>query len=458
MLYALLGVGVVVLLLVLLFFASYKKARPDQALIISGLGKQKAIVGKAGFAIPFLQRVDCLPLTLIQIDVKAARIPTEEYINVNIDAVANVQVDPTKIDVAAKNFLNKPEVYIRDTVREVLEGNTREIIGQMKLASLATKRDEFATKVQENVTDDMSRIGMKVVNFTVQNFTDDNHAIEDLGIDNLAQIQKNAKIAKAQAERDVEVETAKAEQEANKARVEANKQIADQDKDLALKQAANKAESDTAKAKADAAFEIQKQVQQKTINQNQVEAETARAEKQLALKEKEIALRERELDATVKKKADADRYAVEQAAEAEKTRRAKEAEAKRIEMEQEAEGVRAKGKAVADSIRAQKLAEAEGVLKLAEAQKKMGEASIIEMVVNKLPEIAKEIATPLGNVDSITMYDPNGTTKLLEGTTKGIDQVMKSADAAGIDLKGLISGFIGGKASAKDLPIKEQDK
>lgn len=442
------GAGIA-FLLIALFLASYKKARPDQALIISGLGKQKAIIGKAGFAIPFLQRVDTLPLTLIQIDVRAERIPTEEYINVNIDAVANVQIDPTKIDVAAKNFLNKPENYIRDTVREVLEGNTREIIGQMKLASLATKRDEFATKVQENVTDDMSRIGMKVVNFTVQSFTDDNHAIEDLGIDNLAQIQKNAKIAKAQAERDVEMETAKAEQEANRARVEADKAIADQDKELALKQAANKVEADTAAAKAEAAKEIQKQIQQKTINQNQVEAETARAEKQLALKEKEIALKERELAATVKKKAEADRYAVEQAAEADKARRKAEAEAKRIEMEEEAKGIAARGKATADAIRAQKLAEAEGVAKLAEAQKKMGEASVIEMVVNKLPEIAKEIATPLANVDNITMYDPNGTTKLLENTTRGMDQVFKAAETTGVDLKSLVAGFLGAKAIEK---------
>lgn len=451
MLYVLGGIGIFVALLTILFLASYKKARPDQALIISGLGKQKAIVGKAGFAIPFLQRVDVLPLTLIQIDVKADRIPTEEYINVNIDAVANVQIDPMKIEIAAKNFLNKPETYIRDTVREVLEGNTREIIGQMKLPNLVNKRDEFAAKVQENVTDDMARIGMKVVNFTVQNFTDDNHAIEDLGIDNLAQIQKNAKIAKAQAERDVEVETAKAEQDANKARVDANKAIADQNKDLALRQAANKAEADTADAKAQSAFEIQKQIQMKTINQNAVEAETAKAEKMLALKEKEIELKERELDATVKKKADADRYAVEQAAEADKARRKAEAEAKRIEMEQEAEGVRAKGKAAADAVRAQKLAEAEGVLKLAEAQKKMGEASVIEMVINKLPEIAKEIATPLANVDNITMYDPNGTTKLLENTTRGMDQVFKAAETTGVDLKSLIAGFLGGKAIEKGM-------
>lgn len=449
MLVALIAGGGVILLLFSLFLASYKKARPDQALIISGLGKQKAIVGKAGFAIPFLQRVDTLPLTLIQIDVRADRIPTEEYINVNIDAVANVQIDPTKIDVAAKNFLNKPETYIRDTVREVLEGNTREIIGQMKLPNLVNKRDEFAAKVQENVTDDMARIGMKVVNFTVQNFTDDNHAIEDLGIDNLAQIQKNAKIAKAQAERDVEMETAKAEQEANRARVEADKAIADQDKELALKQAANKVEADTAAAKAEAAKEIQKQIQQKTINQNQVEAETARAEKQLTLKEKEIALKERELAATIKKKAEADRYAVEQAAEADKARRKAEAEAKRIEMEEEAKGIAARGKANADAIRAQKLAEAEGVAKLAEAQKKMGEASVIEMVVNKLPEIAEKVATPLANVDSITMYDPNGTTKLLENTTRGMDQVFKAAETSGVDLKSLVAGFLGAKAIEK---------
>lgn len=445
-----LGAGAIILLL-LMFLMSYKKAKPDEALIITGLGKQKTIVGKAGFALPFLQRVDHLPLSLVQIDVKAMNIPTSEFININIDAVANVQISDEKdmLAIAAKNFLNRDRGYIEQTVREVLEGNTREIIGQMQLKALVNKRDEFAQKVQENVTDDMARIGMKVINFTVQNFTDENGAIENLGVDNLAQIQKEAKIAKANADKEIAVAESKAHQEANKARVDSAKLMSEQDRDLAITEAENKAAQDVEKAKADAAFAIQEQIQKKEINKNQVDAETAKAERELELKERQIELKEKELDANVKKQADADKYRIIQMAEAEKQRRILEAKADKEVKLCEAEAIKAKGEAAAAAIKAQKLAEAEGISKLAEAQKKMGEASIVEMVMNKLPEIATAVAKPLEKVSNITMYDPNGTTKLLENTTNSIDQVFKAASASGVDLKGLVSGYIGGKTASK---------
>lgn len=448
---AIIAIGVVATLLAMLFVASYKKAKPDEALIITGLGKQKTIVGKAGLALPFLQRVDRLPLKLVQIDIKAMNIPTSEFININIDAVANVQIsdEPEMLALAAKNFLNTNGEYIERTVREVLEGNTREIIGQMQLKSLVNKRDEFAQKVQENVTDDMARIGMRVVNFTVQNFTDENGAIENLGVDNLAQIQKEAKIAKAKASKEIALEETKAQQEANKARVDNAKLISEQNRELSIIEAENKTAQDIEKAKAEAAYAIQEQLQQKTINENSVDAQTAKAERELALKERLIALKEKELDANVKKQADADRYRIEQLAEAEKNKRILEAEAdKEVEL-RKAEAIKAKGEATAAAIKAQKLAEAEGIEKLAKAQKQMGDASIIEMVINKLPEIATAVAKPLENVDNITMYDPNGTTKLLENTTAGIDQVFKATSATGVDLKSLISAYIGGKVSDK---------
>lgn len=448
---AIIAIGVVATLLAMLFVASYKKAKPDEALIITGLGKQKTIVGKAGLALPFLQRVDRLPLKLVQIDIKAMNIPTSEFININIDAVANVQIsdEPEMLALAAKNFLNTNGEYIERTVREVLEGNTREIIGQMQLKSLVNKRDEFAQKVQENVTDDMARIGMRVVNFTVQNFTDENGAIENLGVDNLAQIQKEAKIAKAKASKEIALEETKAQQEANKARVDNAKLISEQNRELSIIEAENKTAQDIEKAKAEAAYAIQEQLQQKTINENSVDAQTAKAERELALKERLITLKEKELDANVKKQADADRYRIEQLAEAEKNKRILEAEAdKEVEL-RKAEAIKAKGEATAAAIKAQKLAEAEGIEKLAKAQKQMGDASIIEMVINKLPEIATAVAKPLENVDNITMYDPNGTTKLLENTTAGIDQVFKATSATGVDLKSLISAYIGGKVSDK---------
>lgn len=449
-------------ILVLLFIASYKKARSDEALIISGIGKQpKVIVGKAGFSLPFLQRVDKLNLRLIQIDVRATKIPTNEFINVNVDAVANVQVpnDPNYIRVAAQNFLNQKPEYIAQTVQQVLEGNMREIVGQMELRDLVNNRDAFALKVQENVTDDMAKIGLKIVNFNVQNFTDENNAITDLGIDNLAKIQKEAKIAKANAEKEIRVRTAEAEQESNKAEVEAQKKISAQNKELEIAQANAKALSDAEKAKAQSAFEIQKQIQQKTVNERAVEADTAKAEKMLALKEREIELKERELDATVRKAADAERYATEQKAEAERIRRIKVAEAQKEEALREAEAIAAKGKAEAEAIRQKALAEAEGIEKKAEAQAKMKNASIIEMAFKALPEIAKEVSAPLNNIDTITMYDPNGTTKLVESGTKNVGQVLEVAKSAGIDLPSLINGFVGNLAAEKvSAKAKERSK
>lgn len=439
-------------ILVLLFIASYKKAKSDEALIITGLRKQpKVVVGKAGFAVPFLQRVDRLNLRLIQIDVRASKIPTQEFINVNVDAVANVQIpnDPSAIRIAAQNFLNQRPEYIAQTVQQVLEGNMREIVGQMELRDLVNNRDAFALKVQENVTDDMTKIGMKIINFNVQNFTDENNAITDLGIDNLAKIQKDAKIAKANAEKEIRVKEAEAAQESNKAEVESQKKIAAQNKELEIAQAEAKATADTEKAKAQSAFEIQKQAQQKVINERVVEAETAKAEKMLALKEREIELKERELDATVRKAADADRYATEQKAEAEKIQRIKAAEARKEEALREAEAIAAKGKAEAEAIRQKAIAEAEGIEKKAEAQAKMKNASIIEMAFKALPEIAKEVSAPLNNIDTITMYDPNGTTKLVESGTKNVGQILEVAKSAGIDLPSLINGFVGNLAAEK---------
>lgn len=439
-------------ILVLLFIASYKKAKSDEALVVSGLGKQpKIIVGKAGFSLPFLQRVDRLNLRLIQIDVRATKIPTQEFINVNVDAVANVQIpnDPNYIRVAAQNFLNQRPEHIAQTVQQVLEGNMREIVGQMDLRDLVNNRDAFAQKVQENVTDDMAKIGLKIVNFNVQNFTDENNAITDLGIDNLAKIQKEAKIAKANAEKEVRIRTAEASQESNKAEVEANKKIAAQNKELEIAEANAKALADAEKAKAQSAFEIQKQIQQKSVNERMVEAETAKAEKMLALKEREIELKERELDATVRKAADAERYSIEQKAEAERIRRIKVADAEKEEALREAEAIAAKGKAEAEAIRQRALAEAEGIEKKAEAQAKMKNASIIEMAFKALPEIAKEVSAPLNNIDTITMYDPNGTTKLVESGTKNVGQVLEVAKSAGIDLPSLINGFVGNLAAEK---------
>ena len=466
-------IGIFVILLVFFIGISYIKCPPDMAYLISGLKKKpKILIGKASLRIPFLERVDKLTLELIQIDIKTDSVPTSDFINVNVDAVANVRIpnDENLIQIAARHFLNQSSDYIARNVQQVLEGNMREIIGQMPLVDLVNNKQLFSQKIQENASDDIKNIGLEIVNLNVQSCTDDNDAIENLGIDNLVKIQKTAKIARAESEKAIKIAEAKADEEGNKARVEADGRIAEQNKNLALMKSDFKIEQDNRKAKADAAYEIQKAEQMKTVNENQVSAEIAKAEKMTDLKEREVALKEKELDALVRKQADAEKYATEIKAQAEKEviiKRAeanmekarKDAEAAKLEaegikakLEAEAAGKKAILLAEAEGVKAKALAEAEGIEKKAEAQKKMGEASIVEMICATLPQIAKEVSTPLNNIDSITMYGDQSS-KLIESGTQNIDKILKVAkDSLGLDLKSILTGFAT-KAAMDNLTV-----
>ena len=471
--------GVVAILLIIFIAISYVKCPPDMVYLISGIKKNpRIIVGKATLRIPFFERVDKLTLELIQIDIKTNNVPTSDFINVNVDAVANVRIPNNEelIRVAARHFLNQDSRYIAENVQQVLEGNMREIIGQMPLVDLVNNKQLFSQKIQENAQDDINNIGLEIVNLNVQSCTDDNDAIENLGIDNLVRIQKTAKIARANSEKEIKVAEAEADEQGNKARVEADEKIAEQNKNLALKKSEFKIEQDNKKAMADAAYEIQKAEQMKTVNENRVSAEIAKAEKMTELKEKEVALKERELDALVRKQADAEKYAAEikaqadkaviiQNAEANMEKAKKDAEAAKLEaqgiqakLEAEAAGKKAILLAEAEGVKAKALAEAEGIEKKAEAQKKMGEASIVEMICAVLPKIAKEVSTPLNNIDSITMYGDQSS-KLIESGTQNIDKILKIAqDSLGLDLKSILAGFAT-KAAMDNLTIDgENDK
>ena len=264
--------------------------------------------------------IDKIPLKLIQIDVKTGNVPTNDFINVDVDAVANVRIStkPELIRIAAKHFLNQDTCDIALNVQQILEGNMREIIGQMQLVDLVNNKQLFSQKIQENAMDDIEKLGLEIVNLNVQNCTDDNDAIVNLGVDNLVKIQKDAKIAKAKAEKEIKIAEAQADEEGAKARAEADAKIAEQNKELALKKAQYKIEQDNKKAEADAAYGIQQAQQMKTVNETQVAAEVAKAEKMTELKEREVALKEKELDALVRKQADAEKYAAEVRAQADK--------------------------------------------------------------------------------------------------------------------------------------------
>lgn len=186
--------GVVIILVIVIIFTGYKKAPPDTAFIISGLRK-KIIIGKASVKLPFLERMDKLSLKLIAIDVKTTNaVPTADYINIQVDAAVNVKIssEPSRLALAAQNFLNQNTQYIASIAREVLEGNMREIVGRMRLEEMVSDRQKFANLVKENAEPDLAAMGLDIVSFNVQNFSDGNGVIEDLGIDNISQIKKKS--------------------------------------------------------------------------------------------------------------------------------------------------------------------------------------------------------------------------------------------------------------------------
>lgn len=470
---------VIAIVIIAILCSGYIKAPPDMAYIISGLHKKpRILIGKAGIKIPFFERVDKLSLGAIQIDVKTgSAVPTAEYINVRVDSTVSVRVGRTDemIALAAQNFLNVGREEIARKINDLLEGNIREIVGQMKLTEMIGDRKSFSEKVQENAVPDLARYGLELITFNVQNFVDDNEVIQNLGIDNVAQISKNAAIARSNAEREVEVAKAANAKAANDAKVQAAEEIAKRNNDLAIKQANLQREADTERARAEAAKSIEAENQRKLKDVAETEANIAKAQKQAELKQKEIELKEYELTALVRKQADADKYAQEKAAEAQLIAAQRQIDAERYEQEQkaeakkiaaqheaeakkaaadamkyaalaEAEAIKAKGEAEAEAIRLKGEAEAIGIEKKAEAQKKMGEASVVEMIMTALPEMTAAAAAPLANVDNITMYGSDNSTKLVREVTGITNQVMAGLKENGIDIYDIISKALNNKS------------
>ncbi len=466
------GIALGVILLICIIVSGYCKAPPDEAYIISGLRK-KVLIGKAGIKVPFLERLDRLSLKLISVDVKTATsVPTADYINIKVDSVVNIKISDKEqmIALAAQNFLNQNTAYICGVAREVLEGNVREIVGQMGLQDMVNDRKKFAEKVQENASPDLAAMGLEIVSFNVQNLTDEQGLIENLGIDNTTKIQKVAAITKAEAERDIQIAQAKAKKDSNDARVQAETEIAQKNNDLAIKQAELKKAADVKKAEADAAYKIQEQEQRKTIEVTSSMADIAKTEQSVMLHAKQAEVQEQALNAEVKKKADAERYRKEQEAQAALFQRSKQAEAELYEQQreaeaqkakaealkfaklQEAEGIRAVGEAEANAIRAKLLAEAEGLDRKAEAMQKMQEAAVLQMYFEVLPEIAKAVAEPLASVGNITMYGEGNTAKMIEDVTKSTNQISSGMlEGIGIDLRSMINSFITGKAIGQGI-------
>jgi len=487
--------ALIALAVIILLASGYTKAPPDMAYIISGVRKKpRILIGQAGIKIPFFERLDKLSLGAIQIDVKTkTAVPTAEYINVRVDSTVAVRVGRSDemIALAAQNFLNINRDTIGAKINDLLEGNVREIVGQMKLTEMVSDRKAFSDKVQANVVPDLAKFGLELVSFNVQNFSDEGGVIDNLGIDNVEQIRKGAAIAKSNAQREIAVAEAENDKAANDAKVKAATEIAKKQTEFAVEKAAMQEQADTAQAKADAAKAIEAEHQRKEHEIAVANANLARQEKEIELKEREVAITERKLEAEIKKKADADKYAAQQvadakayaaqkAAEADLYEREKLAEAARIEAEKkaaadlalataeaeakkalaaaikaqgeaEAAAEQAKGLAEAEAIRAKAEAEAKGMLEKAEALKQYGDAAkqqmeldAVKVLYEQLPAIAEAIGKGYAGADIHLIGNDSG--QLAGNMMANITQIIEGfKGSTGIDPTSVISGMLGAK-------------
>ncbi|CAM4325792.1 flotillin [Bacillus manliponensis] len=483
-------------LLILVFITKYRTVGPDEALIVTGnwLGTGKNVVitddgkkikiirGGGTFVVPIMQQAEPLSLLNYKLEVITRDTYTKQGVPVTVNGVSIIKVGSTieEVSTAAEQYLGKETEELKTEAKEVLEGHLRAILSSMTVEDAYSNREQFAQKVHEVASTDLKKMGLRIVSFTIKEIADKNGYLDALGQPQIATVKRDAQIANAEREKESRIEKARAEKEAKEAEYQRDAQIAEAEKHKELKVQAYKKEQEQARADADLSYELQQAKAQQHVTEEQMRIKIIEREKQIELEEKEIARREKQYDAEVKKKADADRYAVEQAAEAEKAKQMRKADAEQYTIEAEAraraEEVRvaglakaeiekAQGTAEADVIKLKGLAEAEAKQKIAEAFELYGQAAIMDMVLKMLPTYAKEVASPLSNIDKITVVDTGGGKNSGAGKVAGyatdlmatMQETLKAS--SGIDVKELLESFAGkGAMNTKGNYIDEMKK
>ncbi|MGW3248431.1 flotillin family protein [Streptomyces sp. NPDC001070] len=443
------GIVVLVVLLALVVITRYKVAGPSEAFIVTGRrGKkstdpetgrvftdnsgQKVVVGGGVFVVPFVQQKFTLDLSSRHIPVAVRGAVTLRGVKAHLEGVAIVKVGGTEdsIRAAAQRFLMQQDGIVGFT-QEVLSGALRSIVGRMSVEDIIRDRAAFAGQVAEEAEASLSGQGLVLDAFQIQDITTEGSYLEDLGRPEAARAKQEADIAEAVAR-----------QASEQARLKAEEEIAIAQRTFALKQAEIKAETDEAAARAAAAGPL---------------AEAARSQEVLAEQEKvaarQAALTDRELDTKVRKPADAARYRAEQEAEARRIALVKEAEAdaqrSRLTGEVEkahraalADAVRIEGEAQAAAIAAKGSAEAEAMQKKADAFAQYGDAAVLQMLVEVLPQVVGKASEPLSAIDKMTVISTDGASQLSRTVADNVAQGMELlSSTTGVDLAELLKGL-----------------
>ncbi|HIV19011.1 MAG TPA: flotillin [Candidatus Merdivicinus intestinigallinarum] len=448
-------IGIVVVVLLLLIFICWKRVPADKAMVITGL-KKRVLVGKGGIQIPFLETACTISLESVSMTTDITEAPSKQGIFVDIAGTAVVKVDndPDMVLLAVEQFCNgnteRTTQNIRTVVEQILEGKLRGIVSTLTVEQINEDRVAFETSIEESITSELKAMGLRLMSYTVLKIATQGGYLENRAIPQIAQSKADADIASAERKRDTEVKTAEAIREGEKAKLSAQAEIAQSQRDKTIRTEQYRAEQDRAKADADVAYKLQE-----IENNKQV------ADRQAELAQKEAHVVEERLVATVKKPADAEKYKTEVEAEANKVKAIREAEARaesmkleaqakaearRMEAQAEADAIKAKGEAEADAIRAKGIADAEAKDRLAVAMEKYGEAAVVEMVIERLPEIMGAVSKPMEQIDKITVIDNGGK----EGASKVAKTVSDIAangfevlnDLTGIDLAQMMRNFV----------------
>lgn len=476
-------VAAAIVVIVFIFFAMwasrYVKVSPNEALIVSGrqkiildtAGRQRTVgfrvvTGGATFVWPVFEKAETLSLELMTIDVKTPSVYSITGVPVKVDGVAQIKVkgDEVSIGTAAQQFLSKTPTEVMSIAHQTLEGHLRAIIGRLTVEQLYKDRDKFAQEVQSESATDFAKMGLEIVSFTIKEITDDQGYLDALGKPRIAEVKKDAEVGQAIATRESTIQSSKAHQEAQQARFAAEIAVAQAQRDYEMQRAQFQASINQKKAESDQAYDLQKYKSQQAVKDEEMKVLNIEKDRLIEIKQKE-------LQATIQRPAEAEKYRIEQIAEAEKFKTIAEAEARALAAQNvgrgEAEAVKAKGLAEAEAIKAKGLAEAEVILakgqaeaeamrKKAEAWRSYNEAAIAQMFIEKMPELARAIAEPLGRLDKITIIsngsDGVGASKLTKDIVDIVAQLPPVLEGvSGVNLKELIQR-VPGLAAKKDKP------
>jgi flotillin len=439
----------------------FRKAGPHEALVIYGLRGTRIVKGGGTIIYPMIEQCRELSLELMSFDVAPQQsLYSKQGVAVTIEAVAQIKVksDPESIRTASEQFLTKRPEQREGLIRLVMEGHLRGIIGQLTVEQIVKEPEMVADRMRSTCADDMNKMGLEVISFTLKEVRDKNEYITNMGRPDIARIKRDAEVAAAEADRDIAIKRAESQRAAAVAKAQADQERvaaetasltkqAEAERDLDIKKAEYLETTKRAQALADKAYEIAANVQQQSVIQEAVRVQQIEREAQVKVQEAEIARRERELIATVLKQAEIERQRIETLAEAERQRLIKEAEGR-------ASAIRAQGEAEAEIIFKKGEAEAKAMNIKAEAFQEYNQAAVFDKLITGMPEVVRALAEPLSKVDKVTIVstgngDAAGAYKLTGDITKIAAQVPALFEAlSGMQMSDLLSKVrtIGDKA------------